>query len=342
MEVEKEITVDAPGTDPKPGNELTDEQVSGLDTEQYRTFRETGKLPEKEEEKEEEEKKEDQEKEPVAADEAERKADEESGTSQDDEKEEEEEEGEEGKAAKPKRKGGFQRRIQKLTRERDEEASKRAAAERRLADAGVTGEKAEIVEQKQPPVEGAKPVKPDEENFDDVTEYLKADAKYEEQLIEWQVDQRFKARDEADAQRQAQAQHGKFLDGWDKKATAFTKDHEDYIEVVAEAVPKNTTVQHAIMENDNGCAIAYHIGQNPEVLDEINGLTTTRALVRIGQIAASLSSSDPPKPKPKTKKTSNAPTPPTSIQGSKASVDPNIENMGPDEYRQRREAGKRV
>ncbi len=218
----------------------------------------------------------------------------------------------------PKKKGGFQRRITKLTTEKRE-------LEARLA-ALTAGKPAET------PKADAGDGKPQLEKFDSYEEYVEA-------LTDWKLERREAAKAEqarADAQKQQQAE---LANSWQARQDAVRAKYDDYDEVVGQEIPITQAMQQALLESDHGAELAYWLGSNPKEAERIAKLGPVAAIKALGKIEDSLSggSAEPPaKPKPRA---SSAPEPisPIGARGSAALKDP--DKMTFQEFKAWREAG---
>ena len=244
---------------------------------------------------------------------------EEAETAADTESEEEPQESEEEKP-KTKSKGGFQKRIDKLTRkiyELEGELERRGS----LAGNSAATE----------PAKSKAKAKPDINTFQGTV------AEYEEALAEWIVETKLA---EAENKRKQQAEEERTksaFDSYNRKVAAARAEHDDWDEVVGNPDVKiPQVVQVAVIEMDNGPDVAYYLGQNPEICDELMEMSPVRAVATIGAIADSLADDEPSSPPPKRK--SNAPEPITPVGGSAKSARPLSEINDADEYMKKRRA----
>jgi len=149
------------------------------------------------------------------------------------------------------------------------------------------------------------PNEPKLEQFSDIEEFAKAKAEYAVK----------QAKTKEETERSAQQQR-KFVQdltaSWEEKVEKFAAEAEDFDSVVGELKPVNALVV-AIMDEDNGPQVAYHLAKNPDEARRIAGLNTLRQAKEIARLAAKLSA-EPPKPK----KPSSAPAPITPVQGAAA------------------------
>ena len=220
---------------------------------------------------------------------------------------------------KPKRPGGFQRRIRKL-------AAQRAAAEASAEywrEQALTGkakpEKEEVA------VVGGKP-KPRQEDFQ-----LKEEdgggsdiAAFTEALADWKVDQRLDERDakatESQAQTEKQSQNQVFLE----REAAFAEAHDDYEDMADAALgtlgqlksPTAAQLSGALAASEQGPELLYYLGQHPDELQRITKLKPQAAVMSLGGIVASLARTEEKgiEVETQTPLVSGAPKPPTPIK----------------------------
>ena len=222
---------------------------------------------------------------------------------------EDEEETAEAGESPPKRPGSRQRKIDKLTRDNEE---LRRQLEARTAT----------------PAEPAKPAQPEGkpklENFDTLEDHVEA-------IADWKIEQREKKRAEAEAQQKAQEAHDRLQADWSKRAKAAAKAHDDFQEVTdsvqAPDAPGVRAARQAMLEDEAGAEILYHLGKHPEELKRIAGLSPVSAIREIGKLSALLTkASVPENGKPRV---SSAPKPPPALTrpaktSSDDPTDPNV------------------
>jgi hypothetical protein len=211
---------------------------------------------------------------------------------------------------KPKKKSGYQRRIDKLNARYSEERKAREALEHRLAQLERSGEpKGEKVEAKAP-TEG----EPNPDDFENHSDYVKA-------VTRWTIEQSQKtAKAEAEKQRleQEQAELQKSHQG---RVKAFAEKHEDFFEVLesVEHVPVSSAVMELLVSSENGPELMYELAKNAGELERVSKLSPLAAAREIGRIESRLQkAAEPPKVEPK--KLTQAPKPIEPVGGSKGSV----------------------
>lgn len=225
----------------------------------------------------------------------------------------------EPEADKPKKKGGFQRRIDKLNSQKAE-AQKEAEFWRNQALKGKESDesKAPIVEK--PKASEGKPV-PD--NFDTHTEYVEA-------LTDWKTEQKFKDRETEQRKMQLQRDQETLVKSHFDRVATFKEKISDYQEVVegVDDIAVSPTIEDMLISSENGPALIYELAKNREEYERINKLPPLAAARELGRLEARIASQSPDKKEPK--KTTNAPKPidPVGSRGasklSKSIFDPGI------------------
>lgn len=226
------------------------------------------------------------------------------------------EEPEEPGTGKPKGKGGFQKRIDKLTREKREAEAKADRLERDLAEK-TAAKPAEPAEPGKPAAEPevkppeAKP-KPKLEDFETYEDFVEA-------LTDWKSDQKLDAlRSELKAEKEAQAAAAArqpLIDAWAEKLDAARERHPDYDEVTgtaeAEKLELTPAMHQAIFESELGPDICYQLGKNPEEFRRIAGLAPVASIREIGRIEAAIEAESGNRPEKKPAKTPDTKSPET-------------------------------
>jgi hypothetical protein len=222
-----------------------------------------------------------------------------------------EEGGEEGDKTSPQQRAAFARE-----RNRRQAAENRATAlETQVAK--LTEAVTKLVGDKNTPKEDPRPAR---DTFDNPDAYDKA-------LESW-VERRATTKATADAkaefeQQQQDGQRQALVDTYKGREAAFQADHPDFEDTVyADDVKITPAMTQAILEAEDGPAIAYHLGQNPEVAERIAGLSPAQQVTELGRISVKLAT-PPPKPKPD-------PIRPLNVRQSAGPKDPS--EMSMDEY----------
>lgn len=180
-------------------------------------------------------------------------------------------------------KSAMQKRIDRITAQKAQIQREYAEKEREYA------EKLAKFEQSMPKQQDSG--EPTESQFDTVEDYLIAKGK-------WQAKQEFaaqQAQEKAKAEQAAYAEKiAKTAQEFQAKETEFRKvtpDYDEAIQVVNEVIanvdPKSTHMavfRDFVMESDNPTPLLYHLGKNPELIEEMQSMTPikfAKALVRL-------------------------------------------------------------
>lgn len=228
-----------------------------------------------------------------------------------------EEGGEERDQTSPQQRAAFAReRNRRQAAERDAAALKTQVAQLAEAVSKLTGEK-------DPPKEPERPVR---ETFDSPDAFEKALESYVAEKARVEA----KAAAKVEFEQQQQEDRSKaLLSTYQERKSAFEADHPDFEELVySDDVKISPAMTQAILEAEDGPAIAYHLGQNPDVAERISGLSPAQQVFEIGRISVKLVA-PAPKPKPE-------PIRPLNTRNTAGPKDPSEMNM--DEYAAHRKA----
>ena len=233
----------------------------------------------------------------------------------------------------PKKAKGVQKRIDELTRQREDERRRAEAAEARLDRAlsalekGVTKELQPTGELKEPQKPVLDPSNPEayntafEQYITERANYV-AEVKVREKLAE--EDKKRKDQELADQQKQVQQSYL-------QRVQKATEKYPDYHEVAeSPEVQVSIPMASAIAHSEEGPEIAYYLGKNPAEAERISKLVPQLQLVELGKIVAKITT-----PAPSPKPVSAAPSPGKPIKaGSEATISPEEESM--EQYAARR------
>lgn len=217
---------------------------------------------------------------------------------------ESQEQGKEGQA-KPG-KDGFQKRIDKLTKDRSDVRRERDYWRDLAMKNQNQPEKSQkpAVETKAEPTSG----RPKQDDFKTHEEYVEA-------LADWRADEKVNARL---AERDAKQKEASLKSEMDTKKSAhfkrvdeFKKAHEDYNEVVEDISDfrLSASLERAILESDNGPELIYQFAKNPEELARINALEPGAQGRAIGRFESSFQKSEPVESKEAAEETEEKPSP---------------------------------
>lgn len=243
---------------------------------------------------------------------------------------------------KPKKKGGFQRRIDKLNaakadaqREADYWKGVALKAQKGGVDDSSKNDKVETPK-------AASDGKPNPDSFDTHAEYVEA-------LTDWKTEQKLKEREEKAHQAKLQTEQERLIKAHSDRVTAFAADKEDWDEVLesVEDVRMSPTVQELLISSENGPELMYELAKNRAELERICKLAPLAAARELGKIETRIGAKASPEEKKTeaTKKLTKAPKPIEPVGGTKGTVAKSIydPNLSQAEYeRIRREQEKQA
>jgi hypothetical protein len=221
-----------------------------------------------------------------------------------------------------KKKGGFQRRIDKLNAQKsaiqqEAEYWKQMA----LKSAGAQKDESKPVDQTKPATADGKPKADD---FDTHAEFVEA-------LTDWKTEQKLSERDQKLERSKLQTEQAKLVQTFTERREAFLKTAPDYDEVMesVDDVPLTPALREIILTSENGPEIAYELAKNRDEFERISKLSPLAVAREVGKLESRLSakSSDG---KTEQKKITKAPKPidPVNAGGkgsaAKSIADPNL------------------
>ncbi len=243
--------------------------------------------------------------------------------------------------SKPKKKNGFQKRIDRFRKQLSE---KDIAAQKAQIDADYWKAKAlgnNPNEKAAPEASSSKESvsqKPDPNLFSTNAEYIEA-------LTDWKLDQKEqKAKAESKIE-QAKSEYQKQVDTHNQKINEFKKQTPDFEKIVETFLEENGDVKFSpaleelILTSDMGPAVVYELAKNSDEFDRINKLSLVNAGREFGKLEARLAK-DSGTQKEVSKKT-NAPAPLKTVgtSSTKASTK-SPDEMDFKEYKKWRESNK--
>lgn len=235
------------------------------------------------------------------------------------ETEEEEQETQEPEDKPKKKPGGFQKKIDKLTR-RINEVQQKAEFWRNKAGGTQTAAPAPEITLGDPPSG-----KPDPAKFDTHAAYVEA-------LTDWKVGQKLASVEKERQDRDAAAQRKASVEKWMERADNFRDSVDDFDEVLAVRVTISPVMQEAIITSDVGPQIAYHLGKNPKEAARLANLSPVHAARELGRLEAKFLSSKAPA-KSVNPTIAAKPNPPTPVKGNAATAEKSPDQMSYQEYK---------
>ena len=168
-------------------------------------------------------------------------------------------------------------RFEKITKQREEA---RAEAQREREARESLEAKVKELESRSQPQKVEPSEEPRPEQFTDMYEYAKA-------LTDYKVDQRLGEEKQKEAQAKVEAQRQQVINTWAKRVESAKAEMPDFEAMVGSAdVVVSNEVRDAIFESDVGPQVLYHLAENPEIAEKLQGMTVTSALRTIGRLEA--------------------------------------------------------
>jgi hypothetical protein len=235
---------------------------------------------------------------------------------------------------KPKKKGGFQKRIDKLNG-RVSAAEAAAMAARAEAEqlrtllaqrAGDSKNATQVETTKAAPQEG----KPKLEEFATLEDYTVA-------VADWAAEQRFKSKDAEATKAKAESDRQALLKAHYARETAFAAKTPDYAETLADVryfqdAPKDLV--DLVAESEHGPQIMYELAKNTDEYARIKGLSAVAAAREIGKLESRFSQAS--EKKDPEKRITKAPAPLSTVHG-KGKVEKDPDSMEYGEFKKWRE-----
>jgi hypothetical protein len=175
-------------------------------------------------------------------------------------------------------------RFEKITKQREE--AREEARKEREARESLEAKVRELESRSQPP-KAQSFEEPRPEQFTDMYEYAKA-------LTDYKVDQRLSEEKQKSEQARIEAQRQEVINSWTKRVQAAKSEIPDFEAMVGSAdVTVSNEIRDAIFESDVGPQILYHLAENPEIAEKLQGMTVTTALRTIGKLEAQFEKTEP-------------------------------------------------
>lgn len=227
----------------------------------------------------------------------------------------------------PKKKGGFQRRIDKLNaRVADKDRELDYWKQQAMGNQGHASTTQEHVA----PVPGTAEGKPNPETFDSHKEYIEA-------LTEWTTEQKLNQRDQKAEIARLETDRATKVDAYRSRENDFREKVADYDEVIGEVndVQLSPALTELLLESDNSSEIVYTLAKDPAEFKKLNSMGPLAVAREFGKLESRLS-------KPQTQEIQNkvtkAPKPPTPVGSKGGNVDKDPDQMPYQEYKQWRES----
>ena len=226
----------------------------------------------------------------------------------------------EGAEEKPKKKGGFQRRIERLEREKFEAQYETEKARQQIAEMQQYFQRMQQPSTTQP---GDMPK---------LSDFDYDEARYGEAVQQWHSGQMDAyQRQQAEMQQQYAAQQAQMQRemALQQKVTNASEQYKDFVEKVTNPdLPNLNQVSpaafEALLDSDQFGQVAYYLANNPSEIYAFHGLNNAQAIRRIAKLEAELAGGK--------KTVTKAPPAPPSKLGGTAPAHKRVEDMSMGEY----------
>jgi hypothetical protein len=251
-------------------------------------------------------------------------------TEETEEQDESEESTDDDAGKKPgKKAGGYQKKINKLTKLRTQaEQEKEYWKAQALKSAQAKPDQPAQPDEKLVSNEG----RPSPDNFDTHEKYVEA-------LTDWKLDQKFKERDTQAKEVQVKTEHQKQVEAHVERVKEFSKAHADFNETLEDVnhIPMSLVVQQVILKSEQSAEFMYQLAKHPEEYEKICKLPAIDAACELGKFESRFIKAQ--NPSVETITTTKAPKPvkpvrATGTPSKKSLDDPNLSQR---EYEQLRE-----
>lgn len=235
---------------------------------------------------------------------------------------------------KPKIKGGFKKRIHKLTsklsaKESELEYWKQEALKRQSSE---TEKNPTLIQKKEADL------KPKADDYDSHDEYIDA-------LTDWKINQREKERETKSKADQLKTDHEKALASHHNRVEKFVETHEDFHELIEEVndIPMPIVVQEVILASESGPELMYELAKNRKEYARICALPAVLAVHELGKFEARVIKQSESLEKKQEVKTTKAPPPIKAVGSKGVAVKKSIydQNLSQREYEKLREEQER-
>jgi hypothetical protein len=122
---------------------------------------------------------------------------------------------------------------------------------------------------------------------------FKSDADYEEAMFDY----RYQVRRAKELQQQTQnataAQLKENLENYQSAVADFKDEHDDWDDVVNQAIPIHESVYLAVMELENGPDVTYYLGKHPDYARRLAEMSPLSAAMEVGRLSSRLKTGAP-------------------------------------------------
>lgn len=235
---------------------------------------------------------------------------------------------------KRQQKAGFQKRIDRLTRDKREAEERAQRLEQELAAARKP------LEPQSPPAAESKPAQPDPDKEPTEDDYPDDWGAYNRALVRWETRQATQAAiAEAETKRKADEARQTAVDRVNKSFDLARKKHADFDEVLegSSDIKLAESLTPVILDSEVSGEIIYHLAKNPAEHQRIAAMEPYAAMRAIGALEQQLLSDKTSSPVT-TNRASSAPTPITPVESGSSGTTKKPDEMNYQEYKRWREA----
>lgn len=249
-------------------------------------------------------------------------------TSDEDESEEIEKD-DEVKDDKPKKKGGFKKRIERFQRQLSEKDQEIASLRQQVSK---TNQPQNVDEQKNESINKDTSGKPKASDFETHEDYVEA-------LTDWKLEQREKINNEKKQKETVLNQVDQARRDFSQKISEFSKTASDFQELIEDLgnVVVSPALEETLHTSDVGVQVLYELAKNPQEFSRVNGLSPLALAREIGRLESKILSQQSSS---KEVKTTKAPPPLKTVSSNtKAAKSP--DDMDFQEYKKWRASNKK-
>lgn len=235
---------------------------------------------------------------------------------------------------KPKSKGGFQKRIDRLVKHNATLEAERESDKKRIAELEAA-------------TSGKETVQADPAKFPGFTEWSKAQVEAGKSgELENYMDARDAWKEQKEEEAASQAERREVFDAYNQKVSEAQAKYDDWKEVVGQSIDLPKGVGPAIIEMENGPDVAYYLGKHPEMCEELLQMGSLRAIGKVWRISEELAGEQEKEAKPEEKEekqeklASKAPAPIKPVGGGSTKSSVPLDQLNMAEYKKARAAGR--
>jgi hypothetical protein len=217
-------------------------------------------------------------------------------------------------ADKPRKKNGFQKRIDKLNARVTASVQEMEYWKREALKSATAPAPESKVDQTSAAADG----KPNIDSFESHADYVEA-------LTDWKTEQKLKERDQRQAKSQLEIEQTNALKTHASRVESFKVQYDDFDEMMEGLadVPRSPALESIIVSSENGPALLYELAKNPEEAKRIAVLGPMAVAREMGKLEARLST--PAKPTKEASKITKAPRPMDPVgKGGKGAISKSI------------------